>query len=209
MSNNYDAVAGSYDLLSKLIFGNAIKQSQVCLLPFIPPQSNILIAGGGTGWILEELVKIHSTGLKIMYVEASPKMIELTAKRNTEQNKISLICLPIEAYTTSEQYDVIITPYLFDNFIEQEATQIFYHLHHMLRSNGQWLFSDFYINDQTSKSWQKMMLKTMYLFFRVVCNIQSRQLIDMNIFFEKAGYKNKYVDFYYKKFIRCGVWQKV
>jgi ubiquinone/menaquinone biosynthesis C-methylase UbiE len=209
MLNNYDAVAGSYDFLSKLIFGNAIKQSQVCLLPFIPPRSSILIAGGGTGWILEELAKIHPTGLKIVYVEVSSKMIALTGKRNPGQNNISLICLPIEAYTTSQQFDVIITPYLFDNFTEQEATQNFYNLHHMLKPHGQWLFADFYISDKTAKQWQKMLLKTMYLFFSFVCNIQSRQLIDMNIYFEQNGYKIKYVHFYYRKFIRSCVWKKI
>ena len=208
MSNNYDAVAGSYDFLSRLIFGSAIKQSQLCLLPFITAQSTILIVGGGTGWILEELVKVHPEGLTITYIEASAKMIELTSKRNIGRNKVSMICLPVETYIATQQFDVIITPYLFDNFTEQQAAQHFYKLHNLLKIQGQWLFADFYICPQTGKWWQKVLLKMMYFFFREICNVQARRLIDMNTYFEHSNYKVKYVGFYYWKFIRCAAWEK-
>ncbi|MFT3701029.1 MAG: class I SAM-dependent methyltransferase [Agriterribacter sp.] len=204
---DYNAIASSYDFLSRLIFGDAIKQSQVCLLPFIPAQSNILIAGGGTGWILDELAKVHQVGLNIIYVESSSAMIERAKKRNAAQNKVSFFCMPIEKYVTSQSLDIIITPYLFDNFTQQQAAQNFYNLHKMLKPRGLWLFSDFYIDNAAGKFWQKALLKTMYLFFSVIAKIEAHELVDMNVYFEK-DYTVKYLDFFFKKFIRSSVWQK-
>jgi spermidine synthase len=69
MAANFNNSAWFYDGLSRLVYGNALVEAQVYLLQFIRPNSKILIAGGGTGWILEELAKLHPEGLKIAYVE--------------------------------------------------------------------------------------------------------------------------------------------
>jgi ubiquinone/menaquinone biosynthesis C-methylase UbiE len=46
----------------------------------IPAGSNVLILGGGTGWILSELKKINPT-CRVYYIEASAKMLELAKAR--------------------------------------------------------------------------------------------------------------------------------
>ena len=80
MSANYNNSAWFYDRLSRLVYGRALKNAQLFLLKFIPPDSKILIAGGGTGWILEEITRLHPEGLNITYVEIAPKMMALSKK---------------------------------------------------------------------------------------------------------------------------------
>ena len=82
MAANYDNSAWFYDRLSRLIYGKALVRSQVYLLRYIPAGSIILIAGGGTGWILEEISKLHPSGLKITYVEISSLGRYLRSGRN-------------------------------------------------------------------------------------------------------------------------------
>ena len=87
MPNNYNTIANTYDFLSRLIFQKSIVNAQVFLLNYISANSKILIVGGGTGWVLEELSKIHSEGIEITYVEKSEKMISLSKQKNIKNNK--------------------------------------------------------------------------------------------------------------------------
>ena len=208
MINNYDPIAGNYDFLSRLIFRQNLILSQTCLLQHIPPNSNILIVGGGTGWILEETAKIHSSGLSITYVEISEKMIRLAKKRNVKQNEVYFVNKAVEDFITSNQYDIVLTAFLFDNFRNEKAELVFQTLSSMLNEKGKWLFADFHI-DQESKQWQKLLLKVMLRFFRVICNIEAKELIPMDIKFKESGFREicNYSHFY--NFLKSSVYTRI
>ncbi len=173
MPSNYDNSAWFYDRLSRVIYGRAIIRSQVYLLQHIPASSNILIVGGGTGWILEEIAKIHPSGLKITYVEISAKMMALSRKRNAGRSEVNYINEPIENVPVIENQDVVITPFLFDNFTEQTLQKVFSHIDKALKPGGIWLNTDFHI---TGKWWQKILLRSMFVLFRIICQIEASQL---------------------------------
>src|SRR4051812_8861289 len=88
MNDNYNNIAIFYDQLSAFIFGKAIFNAQRFMLQMVPPCSTVLLVGGGTGWILEELAKKYPSGLKITYIDSSSKMILLSGKRNVGKNKV-------------------------------------------------------------------------------------------------------------------------
>ncbi|MES1218101.1 MAG: methyltransferase domain-containing protein, partial [Bacteroidota bacterium] len=98
MPDNYDKIAKYYDQLSRVVFGRTLIQAQKALLKFITPGTNILIIGGGTGIILEEISKIYSSDLTITYVEISRNMIEIAEKRNWKQNEVYFIHQPVEEF---------------------------------------------------------------------------------------------------------------
>lgn len=206
MTANYDHIAGFYDRLSRLVFGSSIVRAQVCLLPFIPACAQILIIGGGTGWILEEIAAVHPQGLNIDYIESSAKMIALSQQRKYQNNIVHFIHQPIEDHVFAKQYDVIITPFLFDNFSKDKIALLFEKLNTTLKPNGRWLFADFVIDAQSSL-WQKLLLWVMYLFFRITSGIQTRELVPMDDFFR--GYRDEFVAYHYSRFIRSTVYQKV
>jgi len=208
MKNSYDKLAWAYDPLSRLVFFKAQVSAQVCLLPYIPKNSNILIAGGGTGWILEELSKIHPSGLTIVYVELSQKMIEKAQRRDYKNNKVIFINQAMEDFETEDKYDVIMAAFFFDNFTEDKAGTIFHQLDNKLKPNGLWLFSDFIFNKSTGKPWQAWLLRIMYLFFKITCNIEARHVVDMQLFFKSAGYKKLFETYRYGKFIKSDVYRK-
>jgi len=120
MAANYNNSAWFYDRASKLVYGRALVRAQVYLLRSIPAQSKILIVGGGTGWILEEIAKIHPSGLKITYVEVAPKMMALSKKRKPDDNGVDFINDAVENVALQNDYDVVITPFLFDNFYRRK-----------------------------------------------------------------------------------------
>jgi len=207
MTTNYDKIATNYDLISRIIFGKNLVEAQVCLLKYVPNNSRVLIAGGGTGWILEEFTKIHPQGLIIDYVESSAKMIALSKKRNYASNKINFINLPIENYSTDEKYDIILTPFFFDNFTVNKIQTIFNRLNNLLKNDGTWLYVDFVYDENKKPLWQKALLKIMYLFFRITSKIETQELVNMEFFFKPLY--NKVVEVsHYHNFIKSIVYKK-
>lgn len=180
---NYNYIAPFYDMLCHLVFGQRVKNAQIASLKFIPYDSDILIVGGGTGWILEEISKIHQSGLSITYVDVSSKMISLSKNRDSSCNEVSFINASIEnTDLQNKKYGVIITPFLFDSFQQATLHCIFNKLDESLIHNGLWLYTDFYLT-QKSKWWQVSLIKVMYFVFRMLCGIEASQLPDVAVCF--------------------------
>lgn len=208
MQNNYDIIAPYYDVLSRLVFFRAQVKAQIDQLVFIPAHSNILIVGGGTGWILEEIAKIHGSGLNITYVEISAKMLELSENRDVKENVVTYINSPAEDFKTDQKFEVVITAFLFDNFSDEKITFVFNELNGMLKPGGVWLFCDFYYNEDSGKNWQWYLLKTMYLFFNKISNVEAKALINTEKSFTEKGFIQLKTAYYYSGFIKAITYQK-
>ncbi|WP_259068231.1 class I SAM-dependent methyltransferase [Mucilaginibacter sp. X4EP1] len=205
MAANYNNSAWFYDRLSRLVYGKALIKAQVYLLRYIPTDTNILIVGGGTGWILEEISVIHPAGLTITYVEVAPAMMALSKKRQTAKNQVSFINQAVEEVLLEPVYDVIITPFLFDNFQEQTLEKVFEHLHQSLKLGGMWLNTDFQL---TGKWWQRVLLRSMFLFFKILCNIEASSLPDIDSQYKKHHYQSVSKNTFYGDFIVAEVYKK-
>lgn len=238
MLNNYNKIARYYDTLSRLLFHQSQVNAQIEQLKFIPPNSSILIVGGGTGWILEELSKMQDQGLRITYVEISGEMIRLTKKRNTGKNSIEFVNCGIEEFKNTAPYDIIHTAFLFDNFSGERTATVFKILHQCLKPGGLWLYTDFsyqpgidetIISLQLKKSnkyklmiaslpvklklytnekWKGFLLQMMYGFFRRIANVEADSLPDTALHFEKGQYEKLDEKVYYRRFIKAIIYKK-
>ena len=206
MAANYDNSAGFYDRLSRLVFGKALINAQVYLIPFIPQKSKILIVGGGTGWLLEEISKIRPSGLEIIYLEISAKMMALSGKRNIGSNQVKFITKPIEEAELLQDFDVVITPFLFDNFTESTLPTAFLPIHQALKPDGLFLYTDFQL---TGKWWQYAMLKSMLLFFKVLCGVPSWRLPDVGKLFSLNGYQVVNERCFFGNFVISRIYRKI
>jgi ubiquinone/menaquinone biosynthesis C-methylase UbiE len=207
MTSNYNNIASFYDFLSKMVFGNAIINAQRFLVEAIPAKSTVLIVGGGTGWILEEIAKVHSEGLEIAYVEPSEKMVSMSEKRNAGFNEVIFINKTVEEVEFPNHFDIVITPFLFDNFSSITSNQVFQKIDGCLVPDGVWLFVDL----QPIKKgvlWQHMLLKIMYLFFKLVCQIEANSLHDTTVLFHQYKYKLISSRTFFKNFICSSVYKK-
>ena len=204
---NYDHVASIYDPLARIIFGSTISVSQFSLLRYNFSGSKILIAGGGTGTILEELGKLKTTPLTITFIELSEKMLRKAKKKNAGCHKVKYIHGDVEHFRADGSFDIIITPFLFDNFTTDKAKGVFNHLNDMLDREGIWLFTDFYISSETPW-WQRSLLKLMYRFFKIIARVEANQLPDTASLFAGAAYSCEQEIFFYGNFIRSALYRK-
>ena len=206
MAAGYDNVSVFYDKLSKLVFGKAQLEAQAFFLPSILPGSKIVIAGGGTGWILEAVAKMYPTGLNITFIDASQNMINLAKKRDAAENKVTFIAKPLQEIDLPEEsFNVVFTPFFFDNFTDETSAQLFNILDKSLIKNGLWLQTDF---AAPRKWWQKLLLATMYLFFRLLCKVEAQHLPDVETLFHESNYQMKQDRYFYSGFIRSALFQK-
>lgn len=197
MAADYDLIARLYDPLSRVVFGRTLMQAQQVLLPCIPPHSHILIAGGGTGWILERIAAIYGEGLVIDYVEPSERMMELSRQRLCGNNTVRFHQVPIEEFASGERYGIVITPFLFDNFTADKARQVFDHIAAMQDSSSLWLYTDYHVA-AGSPLWQRILLRTMYRFFRIVSGVETQEMPDMTPLFQRS-----HVPVYTRRFYRA------
>jgi ubiquinone/menaquinone biosynthesis C-methylase UbiE len=208
LTNNFDIVAPVYDRLSRLVFGRAQINAQIHQLKNLSPDSRILIVGGGTGWILESIAKQYSSGLQITYVEISEKMIQLAKTVNAGKNHVAFVHTAIENYQTELRFDVILTPFLFCNFLEETTIVVFNKLHSLLKSKGYWFITDFIVNEGNGKWWKLLLTKSMYLFFKLFGIVEGNALTDMQPVFFTHQYTLKEEAFYYGGFIESAVYVK-
>jgi SAM-dependent methyltransferase len=206
--NNYDPIARYYDFLSRLFFGRSEILAQVGLLGYVPAGSRMLIVGGGTGWILEEIADRYPAGLRITYVESSGEMMRLAKRRRVGGIVVSFVEQPIEAFVTDERYDCILTGFLFDNFSAGLAARVIGRLCPMLEADGCWLFADFYYRRRESRFWQGLMLRVMYFSARLICKVDARELPDMDDLFAQAGFSPVRISWYYRGFIKAVAYRR-
>lgn len=204
MAAGYDNTTWFYERLSKLVFGQVQVKAQEYFLNQIKPQSNILIIGGGTGQILESISRLHRSGLHITYVEISPKMMALSRKRNVGQNEVEFINGDIAQITFTQKFDVVITAFLFDNFSDEALAAVFPQINKWVKPDGLWLDTDFHL---TGPLWQKLMLKGMYLFFRLMKAVKVSNLPNTREVFMQYGYQQVNEKLFYGRFIAARVYK--
>ena len=156
-------------------------------------------------WILEEIDRVHASGLHITFVDASARMVAQARKKYSGQNEVAFTAQPIETVKLTAKYDVVMTPFFFDNFNDATAREIFEQLDHALANGGTWLYCDFV---DTKPFWQRVVLRVMYLFFNLFCNIETSSLPNMEMCYRNAGYNAVQTKTFLKGFITATVYKR-
>ena len=183
MLNAYNRIARFYDLLAKIVYGNAIIKAQTHFIDKIPVNSRILIIGGGSGKILKHFQK-PNFNYTIDYVEASSEMLRLTKKKTNDTQCINFIHGTQEILT--QQYDVIITAFFLDLFQRDELHNVILKLKKHHRKNGLWIISDFYPS-------KNILHKTLYFFTKTFFKITTKLEVNELYKFEQFVLDNNYV----------------
>ena len=203
--NNFDSVARIYDGLSNLIFGKAMRRAQTSYLSDIRPGANVLILGGGTGWLLSDLSEVNPT-CKVWYIDASAKMIELS--REVTQNspqEIVFIHGTEDSIPPGTTFDAVITNFYLDLFTRESCMSVIRKIRPVIRANGIWLVSDFL----NTTWWHSAMLAVMYRFFKLTCDIEASALPQWkNLLEENAFTEDKSHDFF-GGFIKSAVFRLI
>ena len=200
-STNFDGVAAIYDTLSNVVFGRSMVRAQTFYLRDIPSGAKVLIIGGGTGWLLNELLVVNST-CSVWYIEASAKMLDLTKERiSKSSNVIHLIHGTENSIPPDIKFDAVITHFYLDLFPQTSCDQVIQKISRSMHAKSMWLVTDF-IN---TTWWQNILLAVMYKFFRVTCHIEASQLPEWQDLVKRNGFVEVKSELFFWKFIRSSL----
>ena len=199
-NSGFDFIAPVYDWMARLVFGKAITESQTIFLNRIPAGAEILILGGGTGWLLEKISE-QNKSCKILYVDASAKMIKKSKLRKT-QDEVQFVQGVLQDIPEQRRFDVIVTNFYLDLFSDSNLKIVIEQIHAHTKPSSQWLVADFI----DTVWWHRMMLRVMYVFFRVVAGIDGSQLPVWGNALQAQGWAKAAEQLHFRGFINTSFW---
>lgn len=207
VASGFDRLAPWYDGLVKLAFGREVYRAQVQWLDRIPAGARVLIIGGGTGWILSEVLR-RSQASQVTYLEISEGMLVQTRQRMQREG------WPLERYvlrrgswqdlSEEETYEAVLTFFFLDLFKEAEVRNLMWALSQRVDKQGVWLFADFLPVNRG----QRWLLQLMYAFFRRACGISGQQLLPYDRLFNELGWALQQEMHFAQKMIRSRWYQQ-
>lgn len=201
--SGFDRIAPYYDFLARLVFGKSIVRTQTYFLDQIPDRATVLILGGGTGWILNEIM-CQTEVSRIWYIDASHAMVRKAKEKNVHAETIQFIVGALQDLPSEIRFDVVITNFYLDLFTDDHVRNIIHDVKGRLNQKGYWLVSDF-VN--SSNRWHRLLLWSMYRFFKIVCRIETAKLPSWELLLEGTQLLKLKEKYFYSGFIKSVVYR--
>ena len=168
--NDYNGLANVYDILARVVFGNTLLQASSYFLTKLNSTASILIVGGGTGKILNDIPE----GISVEYIEYSEKM--LNKSKHFERPGIQFIHADFFRVELVGNYDYVIFPFFLDMFPANKITEAIHKTRLLLKPSGRLIITDF---QPTNRLIHKLLVQSMILFFRVSTRLELKRLEDI------------------------------
>lgn len=186
----FDRVAWCYDALSGLVFGPALRRAQRAALAGLPPGApHVLILGGGTGWVLTQVLRRRPQAT-VLYLEASPEMLTRARVRlarecpQASRAQVEFRHGTQAALGPAEGFNVLITFFVLDCIALPELPEALARLAAARRPAAPWLLADF---RSARRGWRRGLLTLMYTFFRLTTGLRAQELADLPAALARLG----------------------
>ena len=181
VKKGFDLLAPFYDAGVHLFLGRKIEYSQQFFLSGFSSCPHVLIFGGGTGYLLPELLN-NPDVRRICYVDISEKMIGKARKRIVHicperLHDIDFVCGSYLQIPHDYAFDLLITPYVLDCFEQKELELLVPYLSKRIGERGQWLFVDFNTPESGfPRLLSRFIVRPLYFFFNILCGLKVHRL---------------------------------
>ena len=204
---DFSILSPIYDFLGSIVFFGALHRSQIYFLDQLKKPDRALIIGGGTGRFLVDLLKSEKVK-NITYVDISAGMFAKAKKKVSalgKENQVEFICGGLEA-VPDRQYDLICTHYFLDCFEEEELCLMLSKLRGLLSKEGEWHFTDFYL-DESSSFIKTKFVGFLYFFFRILCGLKVKKLPDFKKLFNGTELKGETEKYFFRGLLRTAIYK--
>jgi len=191
IATGFDHLAPGYDFLSRMVFGNALRNAQSYFLEQLPRGGRILVMGGGSGWFLEQLLS-QTDCPEIVYQDVSAQMLRRSEERirRVLPNQLPRVRF-VQAGILDlprQKFEVICTHCFLDLFSSESLPGVVNRLSDRLLPKGVWYFSDFHPVDHFPMNGvSRLLLWLMYRFFRSTCRIEAERLPAFDLAWQANG----------------------
>jgi len=176
-----------------LLAGEKLQRCRTAFLDDISPVRNILLLGEGNGRCLVECCR-RFTGAQVVCVDASKRMLARARRRlggqNIETARVEFIHANVLNWSPSPgAFDLIATNFFLDCFREDQIERVVGRLASVAGPNANWLLADFQIPSRgLMRIRSRLILWSMYSFFRTMTRLPANQLTAPDPFLKRAGF---------------------
>lgn len=182
MLNRYNRIASIYGTLSTLVYGTSLLKIQEILIKQLPDVGELLILGGGNGDVLKLFYELKPH-LKIVYQEASSKMIHLSRKKANENQIIEFV--HSDSTDIYSDFNLIFCPFFLDQFSETELERFVVNS----KKSAKWFVADFRLKGvKQFKLLRLFQITLSIIFFKLTTGHSTNHLPDIRGVFHKLGY---------------------
>jgi len=179
---SFDLIARPYRWLEYLTLGRSLERCRLHFLPNLLQQKRALILGDGDGRFLAELLT-QNTHLCADAVDTSATMLQLLRQRcealapdapqRLTTHQTSALTFPPDG-----PYDLVVTHFFLDCLTQPDLESLINHLAPTLSPEAFWLVSDFHIPSGPMRLPAKIIIRSLYLAFRILTNLRTTALPD-------------------------------
>lgn len=185
----FDQVAWFYDALAALVFGAALRAAQRAALRGLPAGApHVLILGGGTGWVLVEVLR-RVPAATVLYLEASPKMLARARARLLWElpqatGRVEFRHGTQTALQPTERFGTIVTFFVLDCIPLADLGTALVQLRAAQCPGTPWLVADF---RPARHGWRHWLLRSMYTFFHLTTGLHAQEMPDLRTALGRVG----------------------
>lgn len=201
--NGYNRLAPFYDLLKKIVFGNALNEAAISHTPSEQNTAKILVVGGGTGYILDHLPKTSS----VDFVDDSSKMI-LRARKRKHPTNVHFHCLSYFDFIPTSKYDTVYFNFFLDLFSEGEIMTLLNKVNKELKPNGRLIVTDFKPITQQTRHWKKLLLRTVIVFFKYTVKHKRSTIVNIKNTLQNADFQPQTSKDFFSGMVFASIWKK-
>ena len=188
---NFDHIARPYRWLEYLTLGRALEHCRLHYLPSLLKRKRALVLGDGDGRFLAQLLA-QNPHLHADAIDTSAAMLHLLRQRcealatnastRLKTHQASALTCPLDP-----PYDLIVTHFFLDCLTQPELNTLITRIAPTLTAGALWLISDFRIPPGPLRLPAKLLIRSLYLAFRLLTGLRTTRLPDHATPLTQAG----------------------
>ena len=208
---NFDPIAKPYRWLEYLTLGRTLERCRLHFLPLLLDSKQAIILGDGDGRFTAQLLTANPT-LRATAVDTGAAMLQLlrqrcqvanvSARLRTHQTSALTFTPP-----TPETYDLVVTHFFLDCLTQPDLEALVARTTKHLHPETLWLLSDFRIPSGPMRLPAKVLVRTLYLAFRILTGLRTTRLPDHATPLTQAGLTRKARHLFLAGILTTELWQ--
>jgi SAM-dependent methyltransferase len=184
---DFNLIARPYRWLEYLTLGRALERCRLYFLPLLLDQKRALVLGDGDGRFLSALLSanphIHASA-----VDTSATMLQLLSKRcKDDATRLETHHTSALTFAPTGPYDLVVTHFFLDCLTQSELETLINRIAPTLTPSALWLVSDFRIPPGPMRLPARMVVRSLYLAFRIITGLRTVRLPDYATPLAKMG----------------------
>lgn len=174
---SFDTLAPHYRWMERVLAGDKLQKCRTAHLKDIEVPQRALLVGEGNGRFLGALIQ-HFPKCEITCIDASSRMLDAAKRALDPRAHITYLHSDIfEVALPQDHFDLVVTNFFLDCFPHDQLARVVNKLASAAASPATWLIADFCeARGALKKARSKLILSSMYLFFRVATKLPARHL---------------------------------